>query len=354
MKKSIVYCDESGNTGPNYIDPQQPFYVLAGWWVEENKESYSIDAVNSVLHAYTESASEIKGAALVKNSNGQKAILSLIRNLGKTGCVPIYVLAEKKYCVAAKIVETLLDPVYNQLVSYDFWNNVGFKQDTADVIYGLPDVVLTEFALAYHSLDPHALLKSINSISKSLLSISYSNLSILLSGSTKKISEIVDAEINSEEGIPGHGFRTLNMPVFADFICRVEQISRLAKVDEVSVLHDNIPEFKETYDWLFELYKNARRIDIPLSNGTIIPLGFQYLKNFALADSTSSTLIQAADVLASTIFYFASSIYRDKSIKPDLINIVQILLPATITVPQFGGLIASRNMIHKLGEYIRG
>ena len=30
---SIIYCDESGNSGPNYLDEAQPFYVLAGWVV---------------------------------------------------------------------------------------------------------------------------------------------------------------------------------------------------------------------------------------------------------------------------------------------------------------------------------
>ncbi|WP_440604609.1 DUF3800 domain-containing protein [Bacillus sp. GB_SG_008] len=31
-----IYCDESGNSGGNYLDPQQPFYILAGWFVERN------------------------------------------------------------------------------------------------------------------------------------------------------------------------------------------------------------------------------------------------------------------------------------------------------------------------------
>ena len=30
---ATVYCDESGNSGPNYIDIPQPFYVLAGWLI---------------------------------------------------------------------------------------------------------------------------------------------------------------------------------------------------------------------------------------------------------------------------------------------------------------------------------
>lgn len=30
------YCDESGNSGGNYLDPQQPVFVLAGWSIGKN------------------------------------------------------------------------------------------------------------------------------------------------------------------------------------------------------------------------------------------------------------------------------------------------------------------------------
>jgi hypothetical protein len=37
MEESLlIYCDESGNDGPNYLNEQAPFYVLAGWVVPEN------------------------------------------------------------------------------------------------------------------------------------------------------------------------------------------------------------------------------------------------------------------------------------------------------------------------------
>jgi hypothetical protein len=34
---AAVYCDESGNSGPNYLDLPQPFYVLAGWLIPDNR-----------------------------------------------------------------------------------------------------------------------------------------------------------------------------------------------------------------------------------------------------------------------------------------------------------------------------
>ena len=66
------------------------------------------------------------------------------------GCVPVYVVAEKRYCVAAKIVETFLDPPFNPLLKTPFISDTISKQEIANTLYdGLPEDVLNGFAAAY-------------------------------------------------------------------------------------------------------------------------------------------------------------------------------------------------------------
>jgi hypothetical protein len=52
------------------------------------------------------------------------------------------------------------------------------------------------------------------------------------------------------------------MPAFVDFICTVEEVSRLAEIDEVSVLHDEAKEFRETYEWVFAAHRDAEKDDL--------------------------------------------------------------------------------------------
>jgi hypothetical protein len=351
MRKAVVYCDESGNTGGNYIDPTQLFYVLAGWWTYEDNDAKVTAIVNEILQKHISGSAEIKGAALVKTKKGQESILYLIKQLGQARCVPIFFSAEKRYCVAAKIVETFLDPVYNKSVSYNFWNDANLKQDTADILYLLPDTTLNNFAVAYRHPDVDALLDALHSICDSLTKISHYDLADLISGSAKEMKEIVEAEIGGGEVIPGSAYPTLNMPAFLSFICTIEQVSRLAKIDEVSVLHDEAKEFCETYQWVFKAWRDGKRHDVYLSNGTIIPLGFQFLKHLNFADSATTPMIQASDLLSSSLFYLLTSIQRGYPIKPGLASLGKALLPATMVEPQVGGLIASKQMLRKIAEF---
>ena len=110
---SIIYCDESGNSGPNYLDEAQPFYVLAGWVVPTNSiidVSIELEKLRAsqVQKNYTPKspldAGEVKSSALLKSRAGQRKLVELFRSLEERGCIPMYLVAEKRFCVAAKIV----------------------------------------------------------------------------------------------------------------------------------------------------------------------------------------------------------------------------------------------------------
>ena len=57
--------------------------------------------------------------------------------MGARGCVPMYLVAEKRYCVAAKIVETFLDPEFNNAFSMGFTSDfvTKFKSPTMCTTY---------------------------------------------------------------------------------------------------------------------------------------------------------------------------------------------------------------------------
>lgn len=352
MKTYTIYCDEAGNTGSNYLDPRQSIYVLAGWWVQSVSERKAESIVTAHLGLVSENGKEMKGARLIKRPEGQRAILALFRELGALGCLPQFVLAEKRYCVAAKIVETFLDPYYNPLLKQEFTADVKTKQDLADILYELPEEVLRQFALAYRSLDSNGLRQSLLTICRSLALRLHTGLSDTMMGSISRIEDIVEAELTSGDGVPGNAWRTLNMPVFADFICRIEEIGRQVGLGELIVAHDQATEFQDTYDWVLKTFRNGNNVDIYLPNGRLIPLGFETLKQLRIRDSVESPLIQAADVLAGSLYALAVQVSFDGPLREGLVEIGTLLLPAAIVEPQMGTLIASRKLIRNLFETI--
>jgi hypothetical protein len=352
MKKHVVYCDESGNTGSNYLDPQQPIYVLAGWWVRSDSERKAEDIIIAHLGLASGTEKETKGSRLVRRLRGQRTILTLFRELGALGCVPVFVLAEKRYCVAAKIVETFLDPYYNSLLRQEFTADARTKQDLADILYELPEEVLRQFALAYRSLNSKGLSQSLLTICQSLSLRLHTSLADAMMGSISRIEDIVEAELASGDGVPGNAWRTLNMPVVVDFICTIEEIGRRVGVGESIVVHDETTEFQDSYDWLLKIFKNARKVDIYLPNGKLIPLGFETLKRFQIRNSAACPLIRAADALAGSLCAFAAQVSSDRPSSQGLVEIATLLLPATMVAPQMGTLIGSRKLIKKAFEAV--
>jgi len=349
VERFDVYCDEWGNTGANYLDPQRPIYVLGGWSAYPDFVRGAEAAVMQWLGSTSGKASELHGAQFLRQAPGQRSVLSLFRELSALNCVPFFVLAEKRYCVAGKIVDTFLNPRYNALVSHRRGSDPYAKQDAADIVHELPDEVLREFALAYRSLDSSGLRQSLQSICSSLLLRHRTTLADAMEGSFPKIDDIVDGELTSGDGVPGNAWRTLNIPVFVDFLCQIEKLRRRIGASQVMLVHDETKKFQVTFEWLFRTFKNVDRVDIYLPNGTMIPLGFEALKRFRTLESAKSPLIDAAHLLAGSLYALGTDVYFHRPIQDGLASIAKVLLPAsTLVIPQVERLIASRQFTHNL------
>ena len=54
VNNAHAYCDESGNTGANLLDPIQPLFVVGGWFVLDNLKE-AADEVVKVATPFTAS-----------------------------------------------------------------------------------------------------------------------------------------------------------------------------------------------------------------------------------------------------------------------------------------------------------
>ena len=192
-----LYCDEAGNTGPNFIDQNQPIYVLAGLLVPSAAEPV-LDA--AIQTARRTGAQEVASARMLDSESGCRRLEGALKKLEEAGCVPVYVIFEKRFGVAGKIVETFLDPFYNPLIGNEWTWPSETKIRLARHLHELPDAVLNEFARAYRALDPALLDASLSGIQVYLGETGHGDIAVLMGGSRPKIGELASTEATLTKG----------------------------------------------------------------------------------------------------------------------------------------------------------
>lgn len=349
--KAIFYCDESGNSGPNYIDQEQPFYTLATWSVPYKRIVDASVAVEEHRQEYSPQADELKAANLMRSANGKRGIMSLLRTLGHLGCVPIYEVLEKRYCVAGKIVETFLDPFYNPRVNNAFIPDSTTKQEIANTLYeGLSESTLNRFAAIYRNPTLRGFEMSLDEIIVSTNSNINPELASLLEGSCEKIGEIADIEASA--CFLGSMTGSLNYPVFVGMLMMIELLGRLGLVDAVKIVHDEIYAYEEHLNKVFVMLRNAGEGVFTFPNGHILVFPLKHVGAMEFGSSKDSVLLQAADVLAGSVNYLAKRAIQQREVTDLDIELAEHLFPALlIDLPRIAWSVGSSHWVGQLGSY---
>jgi hypothetical protein len=143
----IVYTDETGNTGTNVFDPEQPWF-----WTGSLLANPDFDSVAEPLHAACIKhlgVDELHGAVL-----GLPKIESiadtLIELIEAADCYFIFCLVEKTHLVGTKFVDTVMDSGINKAVSPFHYNHPLFRMTMAHtLVHILTEKDLREFWPAY-------------------------------------------------------------------------------------------------------------------------------------------------------------------------------------------------------------
>ena len=99
-----IYCDESGFTGTNLSDEDQPYFVYSSLALNPERAG---ELVSQVTRDFRLQSNEIKGHKLVKTQQGRKALSFLLSECLTSSQSVVF---EKKYVLACKIYEYILEP----------------------------------------------------------------------------------------------------------------------------------------------------------------------------------------------------------------------------------------------------
>lgn len=98
-----IYCDESGYTGYDLLEENQPYFVYAALNIDEDEAKAVV--IDLKTRYYLQG--ELKGKNLVKTKNGKKAISEVFVKYSRKVKV---VFHHKKYALACKYFEYVFEP----------------------------------------------------------------------------------------------------------------------------------------------------------------------------------------------------------------------------------------------------
>ncbi len=101
-----IFFDESGFTGNDLLNDDQPVFVYASVAIKPTKAAHLVTEM--VSRFPTLQGIELKGSNLVSHSRGREAILWLIEKCKDIACIAV---ANKKFALAGKFYEYIFEPV---------------------------------------------------------------------------------------------------------------------------------------------------------------------------------------------------------------------------------------------------
>lgn len=319
-----AFLDESGNSGRNYLDFAQPFYVLGGWAVAADK----VDSCRRQLARWEAQLAtrggEVKAASVLKRKDGLSRSLELLEALVDAGAVPTCCVFEKRFGISMNLTETFFpgEPVTSsgRLPIPDARS----RSATAEILYRvISDELLIRFARAIYDRDIDAFAEVRDELRDELLA----------AGAVLPAAQIASVPVDLLADFPFAGsnaVNSINATVFHSQLMLLEHLCRLRSRGSWELFHDEIPSFEEVLR--FTLDQSAALPDkvFKQSNGMTLYLGKLRLRELRFVRSDDEALIRCADHYVGFMNSFFKSLLSNRPIDVPARKSVRALLNSTV------------------------
>lgn len=113
-----IYCDESGYTGPNLLQDQQPHFSYAGVALSLEEAR---DLIARIRRDHLIADPELKATDLIKTETGLRAIMDVLRAIeGRF----VFVYFHKRLGLCGKVFEYLYEPVFQRAPEFLYARNL--------------------------------------------------------------------------------------------------------------------------------------------------------------------------------------------------------------------------------------
>lgn len=149
--------------------------------------------------------------------------------------------------------------------------------------------------------DEHALADSLQLLISATANAGEEELAHLLAGSTDAVESIASDFVRMNEDRLTRDSDGLPLPVLVRLLTAVDTIGEALGQTDLCVYHDETRQFAPVLEHMISMVRDASEVRFFLANGTQFRMGYSSVSDLAFVGSESSSLIQAADVLAATL-----------------------------------------------------
>lgn len=299
-----LYCDEAGNTGPNYVNDQQPVFVTAGYLVPDDRAAEVREVVSGVLARVNARAQhpvgELKSQALLRSGRTRPVAADLLDLMAEAGAVPFLSAYDKHFALGARYVDDFLDFGTNPLASKSFTYDTASKRQAATVIGQLPTAVLEVVEAALRQPSRPTRVAAVSAVRDALRARGAFGFATIVEGA------LLDPDGLEPMAGGAHSFPdpvqalTPNVAGFVAVTVGAEQYAVSHDLPSLRLIHDESPNARDITHGHHVLSDPEAYAHLA-AGGLMPPRVTRALTPPEFVRSITEPLVQAADVLAGSV-----------------------------------------------------
>lgn len=297
-----LFLDESGNSGSDIYDVNQPILTYGGVWLDEANEQHFRGYLGGLRKQHRlQGTGELKGKTLLKTDVGRAAISTLLRELHARK-VPLSLLAvHKPFMAAGVLVDDCTDHVYNPAFSERWtWDNELIEPLVAKILDATSDEQLIKAWRARSGDDKEAFKAEYGSL---LFALSLHRDAQLADLATKMrradLDDLWECSTSSREQ-RGGGYSP-NASAFGSLMQCCEDQAEKIGAHSVAIVHDDQSQYQEVFTRWWAASRAAKPFRFCYPSGNEMKLPLERLTSLTFSDSTVEVGIQLADITASAL-----------------------------------------------------
>ena len=299
-----AYVDETGNTGQNIFDPNQPIYLTAALMTRTNFDLIESTSINRLARSVGVKTFHANQMGVQKINDVSPQIAKIFKRCGAKFFVS---RLEKKYLVATKVIDTYFDQGENMAVP---WHMYWIRPMRLTLTFKLASFVLTEEIA-------QCVWKCLTAKSeRSSKEFFVEGAELMLSRvdcipdarSRDVVEEALKWAIRNPENFDTYSedkvsryFHSPNFVAFTNLMDGIEQASQGWKRPVREIVHDEQFQFEKTFQRWHTLMSqphlaNATPLNLP-GKSRPVPVSFAPGSKFRISNDEASVGLQMVDVL---------------------------------------------------------
>lgn len=306
------YCDESGNTGVHWGDPDQPIFMHGGWLVPVRNTAKIADGVAQLRGRHRLNALELKWQQVARRAEPAAIFSDFYRLMVDHDCLPFFWVMDKDFITSAKAVETFFDPEYNQHFPMAFTSARDVKKELAEAVADSPEVRGAFARLMRAGERPTA--REVRDLAEQLADHFQRGNAPWLAETLRDFSDDAVSQIQDELGAATWMRTTVghSLPGLAQCL---ESFMRRRPV-EMEIVHDNLVRHEPAFDQIRRMFRASDGTDFIDVGGEPLYYSMPTVTGLRLADSKTEPMLQQADLLCGFVRTVFTKVKRGEELTP--------------------------------------